>query len=293
MVYSILTDRIGNNLFQIAAGASLAHRNNTDYTGCATDFEVPNGEQIEKYIKQYEHTILRKVKIINTVPSDVIEYNQPDFGYTPIEYTDKICLRGYYQTEKYFDPQFIRELFEIDEQTNEYIQKKYGQILSKGVISLHVRRGDYVNRPLRQPICCMPYFKNAIKYLGKDKLYLIISDDIEWCKRKFKGDNFFFSDNEDSIVDLYLQTMCRHNIISNSSFSWWGAWLNNNPNKIIIAPKNWFGRQMKDWNLQDLVPSDWVRLPNPKELGLQVKIVRYTIDDLYERAKRRIQHIFN
>lgn len=293
MVYSILTDRIGNNLFQIAAGASLAHRNNTDYIACATDFEVPNGEQIEKYIKQYEHTILRKVKIINTLPTDIVTYNQPDFGYTPIEYVDNICLRGYYQTEKFFDQDFIRELFEIDEQTKAHIQKKYGHILSKGVISLHVRRGDYINRPLRQPVCCMPYFKNAISYFGKDKLYLIISDDIEWCKKNFKGNNFFFSEGESSIIDLYLQTMCKHNIISNSSFSWWGAWLNNNPEKIVIAPKNWFGKQMKDWNLMDLVPSEWVRLPNPKDLGLKLKILRYSIDDLYKRAIKRLQHIFN
>lgn len=139
----------------------------------------------------------------------------------------------------------------------------------------------------------MPYFKNAISYFGKDKLYLIISDDIEWCKKNFKGNNFFFSEGESSIVDLYLQTMCNHNIISNSSFSWWGAWLNNNPEKIVIAPKNWFGKQMKDWNLQDLIPSEWERLPNPKDIGLKLKILRYSIDDLYKRAIKRLQHIFN
>jgi hypothetical protein len=139
----------------------------------------------------------------------------------------------------------------------------------------------------------MPYFKRAINYFGKDKRYLLISDDIDWCKSKFKGSNFYFIDDEPPIIDLYLQTMCTHNIISNSTFSWWGAWLNPNPSKIVVAPIKWFGVQMNNFNTRDLIPQEWVRVANPRTLSLKLKIsYRYFID-LFIRANWKYIRIRN
>ena len=289
MVYSILTDRVGNNLFQVAAGASLAYKHKVDYAVCVPNFILPDGSDLENYIEQYKKNIFRKVSFVKEIPKDVNEYCQSGFHFTPIEYKNKICLRGYFQSEKYFEKDYIRDLFSIDNSTLQYINKKYGELFRDEINSLHIRRGDYLKRPQRQPICSLRYYKSAINLLGGNKRYLVLSDDIEWCKKHFKGNNFFFSEKEDPIVDLYLQTMCNNNIISNSSFSWWGAWLNSNSQKKVIAPKQWFGKQMNNWDMSDLIPREWLRLDNPKSLLLKTKIIAYDIKDLFGKISKRIR----
>lgn len=291
MVYTELTDRIGNNLFQIAAGASLAHDNNSDYRVYVTNTEVPDGVYLKEYLKPFQANILRKIVFTETLPLNIVKYNQPSFSFQKINYVNNIYLSGYFQSEKFFNESFVRDLFSIDNETESYLRTKYGHLLDKKIISIHVRRGDYVNRPLRQTICEMPYFKKAIKYFGKNRTYLIVSDDIEWCKKRFVKGNFHFAENESPIVDLYLQSLCEHNIISNSSFSWWSAWLNKNPNKIVIAPKKWFGVQMKSYDTQDLIPEGWIRVNNPRTLALKIKITKYWIIDLFKRANRRINSL--
>ncbi len=292
MVYSILTDRVGNMLFQVAAGASLAHRNNSDFIACVSETSVPDGTRLIEYIEPFRKNIFRNVKIIEGIPEESVEFCQKGFEYSPIPYKENIILKGYFQSEKFFDKSYVKDLFKVDNITRTYVESKYGHLLSQDTISIHVRRGDYVNRPLRQPVCEMPYFRRAINFFGKNKRFLVVSDDIEWCKRKFKGENFYFTQDESPIVDLYIQSLCAHNIISNSSFSWWGAWLNNNESKIVIAPKKWFGVQMKNYNLNDLIPDEWVRINNPRTLSLLLKIFYYWFIDVFKRIKRRVMGIF-
>ena len=292
MVYSFLTDRIGNMLFQVAAGASLAHRNNNDFIACVSDTTIPDGTKLIEYVKSFRGNILRNISLAERVPEGVVDYKQPGFEYSPIPFENNIILRGYFQSEKFFDQNYIKDIFSIDEESRSYIMKRYGNLFNHEIISIHVRRGDYIKRPLRQPICGMPYFRRAIKYFGKGRQFLVVSDDIEWCKKKFKGDNYHYTQNEPAIIDLYIQSLCNHNIISNSSFSWWGAWLNTNPNKIVIAPKNWFGVQMKNYNLKDLIPQNWIRVKNPRTISLLVKIYFYWSFDIIQRAFRKISRNF-
>ena len=291
MVYSTLTDRIGNLLFQIAAGASLAKKHNTNYQGCIIDKFVPEGITLAEYIEQYKENILRKVNMSSGIPKESVEYIQPTFSYSPITYFENIRLSGYFQSEKFFDKKLVAELFSIDDKSKKHIEESYGEIFKNEIISINVRRGDYLKRPLRQPICEMPYFKKAINYFGRDKRYLIISDDIEWCKKKFIGDNYLFIDDEPPVIDLYLQTYCTHNIISNSTFSWWGAWLNPNVNKIVVAPKNWFGVQMKELDTKDLIPDNWVRVANPRTISLTFKILYNYSADVISRGFRKLSKI--
>ena len=291
MVYSTLTDRIGNLLFQIAAGASLAKKHNTNYQGCVIDKLVPEGITLAEYIDQYKENILRKINMSNGIPEESVEYIQPAFSYSPVPYFENIRLSGYYQSEKFFDKKLVAELFSIDDKSKKHIEESYGEIFKNEIISINVRRGDYLKRPLRQPICEMPYFKKAINYFGRDKRYLIISDDIEWCKKKFIGDNYLFIDDEPPVIDLYLQTYCTHNIISNSTFSWWGAWLNPNVNKIVVAPKNWFGVQMKELDTKDLIPDNWVRVANPRTISLTFKILYNYSADVISRGFRKLSKI--
>ena len=98
----------------------------------------------------------------------------------------------------------------------------------------------------------MPNFNNC-------ENFIIFSDDIKWCKNNFIGDKFTFIEGEKDYIDLWLMSLCNHNIIANSSFSWWGAWLNQNPNKKVIAPINWFGPEKK-LNPKDIYCKNWIKI---------------------------------
>ena len=104
------------------------------------------------------------------------------------------------------------------------------------------------------------YYQNSVNIVGEDKHYLIFSDDVNWCQ-----DNFNFIKNKTIITnnldyqDLYLMSLCKNNIIANSSFSWWGAWLNNNKDKKVIAPSKWFGEKA-NLNQNDIIPKEWIKI---------------------------------
>ena len=291
MVYIELSEGIGNNLFQIAAGVSLAKENNTDCISCVPNIKTDAGESLTDYMVQYKDNILRNVSFMTGLPEKCTIYNQKEFDYKPIPYVSDILISGYFQSEKFFDKSYITELFSIDDKTRDYIFNKYGELLKDEIISIHVRRGDYLKRPLRQPICGMVYFREALKYFGKEKKYLVFSNDIKWCKKNFKGENFFFAENESSVTDLYLQSLCTHNIISNSSYSWWGAWLNSNPKKVVIAPDNWFGLQLKNNDTKDLIPEGWKIIRNPRSIKLKMQIAQYWVVDIFKRAMWRLFRI--
>jgi hypothetical protein len=108
------------------------------------------------------------------------------------------------------------------------------------------------------PICDIQYYQNAIDNFDNDVIFLVFSDDINYAKKTFTENKYTIIENEKDYIDLYLMTMCKSNIIANSSFSWWGAWLNNNTNKKVIAPKKWFGESLKENNIKDLIPENWI-----------------------------------
>ena len=171
---------------------------------------------------------------------------------------------GYWQNEKYFK-KYRRELLEIFKlkdihpQTKEYQQK----INESESVSLHIRRGDYINS--NHDTCDMDYYNKAVMKIlkiNKQTHFFIFSDDIYWAKN-----NLNFIDHKTFIVleskipdheEMYLMSQCKHNIIANSSFSWWGAWLNSNSEKKVIAPKKWL--KSSKLNTNDLIPSSWIRL---------------------------------
>ena len=135
-------------------------------------------------------------------------------------------------------------------------------ILPEETTSIHIRRGDYLNKTKFHPVQPVEYFKTAISEL-KSKNYLFFSDDIEWCKKVYgKNPGVYFSEGNNPFVDMYAMSKCNDNIIVNSSFSWWAAWLNRNNNKRVIAPKNWFGPSgiQKGYNSKDIIPENWIKI---------------------------------
>ena len=158
-------------------------------------------------------------------------------------------LFGFFQSEKYFieHKNLIKDLLTP---TLEHSTKE-------NLCGIHVRRGDYVNNPAYVNLD-MDYYNKAMSAINSSK-YIIFSDDINWCKNNFKGSKFSFSESNDPVTDLALMAKkCEHIIMANSSFSWWGAYLNNNDNKKIIAPKNWFGNLKHD--IKDLIPNEYIKI---------------------------------
>jgi hypothetical protein len=155
----------------------------------------------------------------------------------------------------------ILKLFKIDDNTNQKIHDKYGDLLSLDTCSIHVRRGDYLALQNHHPIQSIEYYQNAIDIIGNDKHFLIFSDDIKWCEENFGGltNKTYITGNQD-YEDLYLMSMCRNNIIANSTFSWWGAWLNKNEDKKVIAPKQWFGVSNSHLDTSDLYCKKWITI---------------------------------
>jgi hypothetical protein len=123
---------------------------------------------------------------------------------------------------------------------------------------LHVRRGDYCTLAEHHPTQSIDYYKAAVEIIGKEATYFIFSDDIPWCIEQLDWiPNKQFVQGNEPHEDLYLMSFCKSNIIANSSFSWWGAYLNQYKSKQVIVPKRWFGSAKEHWDTKDLYCADW------------------------------------
>lgn len=279
MIYIRLSGRFGNYLFQIAAGASLAKK-------CDVDFKVivaPDTEEISttsketmwKYVSSFKTNIFSKIEFIDKDPAGAVLYSWRDFPYKPIPYQVKdLIIDGYFQSYKYLDEDLMRQLYAMPVEIENKLREKYGGILDHPFTCIHVRRGDYCNLPHRFSICSMNYFRKAIGQIGEKMFFVVISDDLAWCKKHFKGSRFLFADKGNSMLeDFYLQSLATNNIISNSSFSWWGAWLNANSNKKVFYPTPWFGPHYSHYDVSDLCPHSWIALSNRTPVLYQLKSV--------------------
>jgi hypothetical protein len=249
---------LGNTLFQTAVAYSISLRDNKELICDARNITIFHNPHTF-----YTDNIFRKLKFSNNL-TDLIHINEVGFHYSPIPKLDgNIKLVGYFQSEKYFinHRNEILDLFEIDEKTKTKLLEKYSDIINRDTCSIHVRRGDYLGIQNHHPIQPIEYYQQSIKLIGEDKHYIIFSDDIKWCEENFTflNNKTFISGNQD-YEDLYLMSMCKNNIIANSTFSWWGAWLNKNETKKVIIPSKWFGISNSHLNTNDLYCEDWIQL---------------------------------
>jgi len=244
----------GNKLFRIAALIALAKRNR--------DEVILPGHPTWQYGHCFEHSIKTMLKL---PPVEYI-WEEPSFQYNEIKYQPNMDISGYFQSEKYFIDAIddVRYYLEPKTEILNTLKNKYPMIWNEECISVHVRRGDYLLYPTIHPACSSQYYINAMEILPKADKYIIFSDDIEWCKQTFISDNddVVFVEGQKNYEDMFLMSYCKHNITSNSSFSWWSSWLNKNKDKQIIMPKNWFGPdispQFRDWS--DIYPSGKVTI---------------------------------
>jgi hypothetical protein len=257
MITCKLQGGLGNQMFQIATTYSTSKENNTEYNFDFNHCFTPNqGNPTKKYednlFKLINNTL--DIKTIGNLP----QYREPKFSYNDIPNTANLYLDGFFQSEKYFLKygEEVKNLFYFSTDQKYKIQS-YIDTIKKPLTAIHVRRGDYLKHPDFHPTCGVDYYKKAMGVVG-DSNFVFISDDIGWCKENFKGENITYSPFTNEVEDLLLMSMCDNQIISNSSFSWWGAWLTRNEG-VKIAPKKWFGvKGPSDQN--DIIPKNWITI---------------------------------
>lgn len=179
---------------------------------------------------------------------------------------DDVYLQGYWQTEKYFAEiaDKVRQMYQFPDLYTDYQKKILDEISSRYAVSVHIRRGDYLARPDIYGTIGLEYYKKAMEYVRQRKeniCFYIFTDDIPWARKNIKGEDIAIIENIGGSLltnnlDMALMAKCKDNIIANSSFSWWAAWLNGNQNKIVIAPKVWEVNKAT----KDIWCKDWIRM---------------------------------
>ena len=219
--------------------------------------------KLTKFKEMPHHEQVHKIKRI---------WQEPffNFGEEVFSVDEDTGLNGYFQSEKYFKhvEDVVRSEFKFSKKIISECQTKIKQGKSgdKTLIGLHVRLGDYqALEHVYVPLLKTPYYSTAIEYMNNnidgEKIFVIFSDGMDVCKSVFRGEQFAFAEGGTPEQDMCLLSMCDHNIMCNSSFSWWASWLNTNENKKVIAPSNWFVPNEKDpKDTADLYCEDWVRL---------------------------------
>jgi len=206
------------------------------------------------------------IKNINTHVEDQAFYqvNFPFYFYDFKDVKNGMVFDGFFQSEKYF----IESRDEILKTFNTGLLniEKYKNFDFSRSCSIHLRRGDYLKFEESHPVLGEDYYSKAIEII-KEKIdnIVIFSDDIAWCKENLKSSKFYdknlvYSSEEKDYLEMSLMSKCKFNIIANSSFSWWGAWLNNQEGKVVITPKKWFGPSLNHLQTNDLIPESWIKI---------------------------------
>ena len=239
----IANGRLGNQMFKVASLTGIGLKNSAPYY-----LDAPWNYQ--KYFKIPLHVTNQKIK-------ENLHDKVPYYHYEEVilDQNKVYGIEAYFQSEKYFlnCKEYIKEFFTLKPEYSDPLKEKFKHHLNK--IAVHIRRTDYVNNG---PIPALPifYYTEAFTHFPNEE-FLICSDDIEWCKQNFIGEQFYFQDEKhEDIFDLYLMSYLKGIIIANSSFSWWSAWLGERDGYKIIAPKAWMG----GWISKDIVPERWPRI---------------------------------
>ena len=267
MISCELLGGLGNMLFQIASIEYMgySYKFDTYYYNLLNQINYLNNDSVHNPNLKHANEYLTMFKNfdwkINSKCNAQLNLMHIPFNYVKVPAIDNTLYRGFFQCEEYFNnKEFIYKLFEPSDDIKKYLEK-YTSILDDTTCSIHVRHGDYLKLNRIHHVQDLNYFNSSIDYMKNQgvKKFLIFSDNITWCKQNFTSDEFHFIEDEKDYIELFLQSKCTHNIISNSSFSWWGAWLNKNKDKKVIAPKIWFTGE-KNKEAKDIIPKSWIKI---------------------------------
>ena len=267
MIVIKLQGGLGNQLFQLAAYLKLCERNENVYLDVG-DYNLPWNDKFRKfYFKKFNISVKYKLciftdsikkklvhKICNTkvkvFPKSMYKSMYKSDIHAGNLLSDNLCeindntyVEGYFLSSRFFP----EDLLNIIQVKKKKLNSFYKTIIKDESVSVHIRRTDYNSHPDYDGICTTNYYKKAINFIestNKNAKFYFFSDDILWVKKEFGNNkNFIFVENkykkDSTISDLFLMSSCKHNIIANSTFSWWGAYFNKNPNKIVIRPEKY------------------------------------------------------
>lgn len=290
MIKLIITGGLGNQMFEYAAARSLAIKQNTSVAidlyslqkrtkATLRDFELnvfdinasiisstSNRIAVKTFgILKSKTTGHRFLKILNIFRDEKAQFYDNEFE----KLSNNTTLFGYFQNEIYFKSisDQLREDFRFNTPLKDKNLSIQHEIEQKESISIHIRRGDYTKSNSNLPTLDTTYYKKSIEYIIskiENPYFYIFSDEIDWVKEnldlKYLNHTFIdWNKNEDSYIDMQLMSLCKSNIIANSSFSWWGAWLNKNPEKLVIAPHNWYKKDIGTYP-EGFLPKEWIIL---------------------------------
>lgn len=294
MIIVNLKGGLGNQMFQYAAGLALAEKHHVNLeldfaflqtsTGSAaftkrrfeleifdTNFKLASEKEINAFKgnqHKFTYRVIRKF-FPSLIRKKIYRYDPLNFDPAFAQLGNEVYLDGYFQSAYYFlkAENAIRSHFRFKNHLAGKNKTLSEEISSCNSVSIHVRRGDYlseINRGLFGNICTLDYYSKAISIIQKeipDPHFYIFSDDVAWVKENLKMDSpvtfVDFNTGENSFEDMRLMSLCKHNIIANSSFSWWAAWLNDNASKKVIAPTKWINDP--GCVVEDVMPKTWQR----------------------------------
>jgi Glycosyl transferase family 11 len=291
MIITQLNGGLGNQMFQYAAGRCLAYslktelkldisrfRQDTFRNYDLSVFSIRENIASDADLNRVRHPLPWMIKhpiktLKSVVRQDVtvryVKESQYHFDPAFFNLPENVYLEGYWQSEKYFkkiEP-LIRQEFRLHTEPKAPVQELAVRIREGNAISIHIRRGDFVKNAATNAthgVCSPDYYHQAVEKISRqvdDARFWIFSDDPAWVKENITVGypSYYVSDHHfNNYEDMYLMSCCRHHIIANSSFSWWGAYLDSNPGKIVIAPKRWFKKT--DISTTDLLPESWIRI---------------------------------
>lgn len=296
MIITQLKGGLGNQMFQFAAGLALAAEFNSEFKidlsfyndqpktvtpreyelgYFVLDYKFADNDDLEKfnYYTKFPFKYSPKLQYIYNLFAKRYIYKEKNANRFQNDFFNLIgdfYLQGYWQSEKYFGKhhQLVRDSFDYKEKAKGNNKKFLDQILNTESVSLHIRRGDYVTDKATNAfhgLCDLNYYHHCVKEITKKikkPHFFIFSDDPKWVKEnlKLKYPAVYVTGNDGKgHEDLRLMRNCKHNIIANSSFSWWGAWLNENPDKIVYSPSKWFAGVEGD-TTKDRIPKSWIKV---------------------------------
>ena len=264
MIICNIVGGMGNQLFQIFAAISYALTYSQPF-----GFFSNTGSR-----STYWDTCLRNlVTYINLKPVPCIVFTENMISVKRPPLYSNICMTGYYQSEKFFKEHYeaICGIIGIEEERNS-IAYKYSRDYSK-YVSMHFRLGDYLQLPDYYIILDFEYYRKSLEeILSRDsEIYTVLyfceeSEEIEIIQQLSNAfPSILFERETKTDVDweqLFIMSLCKHNIIANSTFSWWAAYFNKNPSKIVCAPERWYASKLEHISIDELVPNEWIRIKN-------------------------------
>ena len=289
MIVTRMSGGLGNQMFQYAIGLNLAHKNNDALLIDAAGYtKIQNSSkdtirnfELDKFnissrlgsnseIDEIKYPLGLISKINRLIQKKILRRFNHDYCPDLLSKKGNVYLDGFFQSEKNFmeSSGLIRKEFSLKQEfINGQATKILENISHHTSVSIHIRRGDYAQDKKTNKyhgLCPISYYENAISLITskiENPHFFIFSDDIEWVKKNlpinhphtFVSDGILIPQQE-----MYLMSKCKHNIIANSTFSWWGAWLNENPDKIVIAPKKWVNIEPNPH--PNIIPETWITI---------------------------------